>query len=115
MPPLLHFREPPIVCLDKTISLNGHWLCFHGIHYEAGVTCYVVGASSKITGEIKMIHFNDKIPGCVAPKALAATLWEEFKSRMTERSESHGEYEEDEQSATLQRWFERARNPKRAN
>jgi hypothetical protein len=78
---------------DRAVSLSGKYLLFYGFHYEAGVTCWVIGSSNKATGEIVMRHYNEKIPGCIAPHAVSRTTWDDFRRVMTEKRED-AEYEE---------------------
>jgi hypothetical protein len=80
----LQFRNPQVNILEKTISTSGKYMLFIGIHFEKGHTCWVVGCSNKATGEMVMRHYNEQIPGCVAPQAQAYTYWEEFKTKMKE-------------------------------
>lgn len=68
-------------------------MIFFGFHYEAGVSCWVVGTSNKETGEIIMRHYNEKIPGCIAPRATAQTTWDDFRNAMKEKRDE-AEYEE---------------------
>lgn len=91
--PKLAFRAPKCKVLDHYISDSGKYFCFFGTHVEAGLTCWVYGTSNAINGEIVMRHFNEKIPGCLAPEAVAKDQWEEFKSLM-QRKPDDAEYEE---------------------
>jgi hypothetical protein len=94
--PAIHFRQPNVTILERCVSTSGKYLLFLGFHYEAGVTCWVVGSSSKGNPpEIVMRHYNEKIPNCVAPKAMAQTYWEKFKIVMTAKRESEDEQEEE--------------------
>lgn len=98
--PLVTFRLPNIVMLEKTKSTSGRFLIFVGNHFEAGISCWVVGSSDLQTGQIVMRHYNDKIPGCLSPKSQAYTYWEEFRNKMTERKPD-GYYEEDDASEEI--------------
>lgn len=89
--PALHFRNPNINFLERTISTSGKYMIFLGTHVENGNTCWVVGAVSKITGLITMQHYNTGIKGCLAPRAQAYTSWEKFKHSMTEKAEHEEE------------------------
>lgn len=99
--PLITFRLPDVVILEKTKSTSGRFLIFLGNHYEKGHACWVVGSSDLESGEIVMRHYNDQIPGCLSPKAQAYSYWEEFRAKITEQKED-GYYEEDDQSAEIE-------------
>ena len=89
----LTFRTPNVNILERTISVSGKYMIFFGTHFEQGITCWVVGSSNKETGEIIMRHYNEKIPGCIAPMAVAKTTWEDFRNAMKEKRDD-AEYEE---------------------
>jgi hypothetical protein len=84
------FRDVGVTVLESTISTSGKYKVFFGKHWEKGVVCWVVGAVSGVTGYITKQHYNDKIPGCIAPKAHAMQMYERFKAAMTEK----GKHEE---------------------
>lgn len=85
--PALAFRQPEVNILEKTLSTSGKYLVFLGIHFEKGITCWVIGCSNKANGHITMRHYNEGIKGCVAPRAQAYTFWEEFKTKMKEKAD----------------------------
>jgi len=87
---LLDFRKPQVYIVEKVISQSGKYLCFLGNHYHKGHTCWVVGSSNKLTGEIVMRHYNTK---SLAPKAEAETYWRQLKEKMLAKPKS--ELEED--------------------
>jgi hypothetical protein len=104
--PAMHFRDVGVTVLESSLSTSGKYKIFLGKHWERGVVCWVVGAVSGVTGYITKQHYNDKIEGCIAPKAHAQQMYERFKARMTERSEHE---EEETLIESLAPHLERAR------
>lgn len=81
--PNLIFRRPNCTLLEETLSTTGKYLIYLGTHYEGPHPCWVVGAVSKVTGIRSERHLHDGIVGCIAPKATAYAMWDEFKQEMT--------------------------------
>jgi hypothetical protein len=103
---LLDFRKPNCTILSSTVSYTGKYFGFLGIHYHAGATCYVVGASNKQSGEIVMRHYNhEKNINIEAAKFEAEQYWQTFKEELERKPESG---EDAEQSSQLEEWFNRA-------
>jgi hypothetical protein len=84
--PELHFPKIPFVVDKLTHSTSGKYRLFLGHHYEAGISCWVVGAISGITGIATVCHFNEKVPEIIAPKAEAHAFWEQFSTKMKEKA-----------------------------
>jgi hypothetical protein len=84
---LLDFRKPHCAIVEWCISWSGKYYCFLGSHYHEGHTCWVLGTSNKMNGEIKELHYNTKF-GSIEPKAQCETTWRQFKEKMLAKPES---------------------------
>lgn len=102
---LLDFRKPPYNIEQSVVSHTGKWKLWLGNHFHANKVCWVVGATSRETGEHIVRHYNEtNNPSDMIAKHQATTYWEDISVKIQKPSKGSLQQDQEDEVSYLLEW-----------